>query len=94
MLSLYEPDAVLNPTPEGPVRGKEAIRAALNGFLELGGKMAITTLAVFEGPDGIAMSHGEWSLKGESVELAGKTAEVLRRQADGRWLYLIDNPWA
>ena len=94
LLGLYEPDAILNPSPEGPVRGHEAIGAALKGFLAIGGKMTVTTRSVFEGPDGIALTHGEWSLTGGSKDLAGNTAEVLRRQPDGRWLYVIDNPWA
>jgi ketosteroid isomerase-like protein len=29
---------------------------------------------------------------GASISMGGTTAEVLRRQPDGRWLYVIDNP--
>jgi ketosteroid isomerase-like protein len=94
LVALYEPDATLNASPDGPIRGHEAIRAALNGFLALGGKMSIKTVAAFEGPGGIALTQGEWELKGGSMELKGKTAEVLRQQADGTWRYVIDNPWA
>ncbi len=93
LLELYEPDAVLN-LATGTVRGKEAIRSVLQQFLSLGGKITIDTLAVLEGPDGIGLTHGDWKLQGGTVELGGKTAEVLRRQADGRWLYVIDNPSA
>ncbi len=93
LLDLYEPEAILIPSPEGPVRGRDGIRAALAGFLALGGRITIATRAVFEGPDGIALTHGDWSLQGGTTELAGKTAEVLRRRPDGRWLYIIDNPW-
>jgi ketosteroid isomerase-like protein len=91
LVALYEPQAVLIPGPE-PVRGTDAIRTALRGFLDLGGSISIRTTAVFEGP-GIALLHGEWSLNGGTTELAGKSAEVLRRQPDGRWLYVVDNPW-
>jgi ketosteroid isomerase-like protein len=94
LLALYEPEAVLNAQPGAPVRGLPAIREALQGFLALGGKIQIKTLSAYEGPGGIGLTHGEWSLEGGSVALAGKTAEVLRRQADGRWRYVIDNPWA
>jgi hypothetical protein len=27
------------------------------------------------------------------VSLAGQTSDVARRQADGRWLIMIDNPF-
>ena len=92
-VGLYEADAVLHPSPGETVHGKDAIRASLNGFLSIGGEFSLTTLATFEGPDGVALTHGAWELKGGSADLGGKTAEVLRRQPDGRWLYIIDNPW-
>jgi ketosteroid isomerase-like protein len=93
LVGLYEADAVLHPSPGETVHGKDAIRASLNGFLSIGGEFSLTTLATFEGPDGVALTHGAWELKGGSADLGGKTAEVLRRQPDGRWLYIIDNPW-
>ena len=94
LVALYEPDAILNASADGAVQGNDAIRTALQGFLGVGGKMSIATKSVFERPDGIALTHGEWVLSGGTVDLSGKTAEVLRRQPDGRWLYIIDNPWA
>ena len=30
---------------------------------------------------------------GEPVRLAARNADVLRRQADGSWRFVIDNPW-
>ncbi len=93
LVALYEPDAVLN-LPQGTVRGHAAIREALNGFLSVGGKVSLTEAGVLEGPGGIALTHCTWKLTGGSVELGGKTAEVPRRQPDGNWLYLIDNPYA
>jgi ketosteroid isomerase-like protein len=93
LVALYEPDAILNPSPDRTARGTAAIRATMQEFLALGGKIRIITTAVFEG-SGIALTHGDWALTGGNVELAGKTAEVLRQQPDGQWLYVIDNPWA
>ena len=29
----------------------------------------------------------------EPVSLASRSADVLRRQADGSWRFVIDNPW-
>ena len=31
--------------------------------------------------------------QGEAIGLAGRTADVLRRQADGGWPIAIDTPW-
>jgi ketosteroid isomerase-like protein len=30
---------------------------------------------------------------GKPVKLAARSADVLRRQADGSWRIVIDNPW-
>jgi hypothetical protein len=30
---------------------------------------------------------------GEPVQLAARNADVLRRQGDGTWRFVIDNPW-
>jgi ketosteroid isomerase-like protein len=30
---------------------------------------------------------------GEPVRLAARNADVLRRQTDGTWRFVIDNPW-
>jgi len=30
---------------------------------------------------------------GERVTLTGHNADVLRRQSDGSWRFVIDNPW-
>jgi len=30
---------------------------------------------------------------GNEVSFAGITAEVVRKQADGTWKYIIDDPW-
>ena len=27
------------------------------------------------------------------VQMEGATSDVLRKQPDGRWLFVIDNPW-
>jgi hypothetical protein len=35
-----------------------------------------------------------WTFEVEGTSFSGVTAEVARRQADGSWLYLIDNPYA
>jgi ketosteroid isomerase-like protein len=46
----------------------------------------------------LALVVGTWSFTGtapdgEAVKLTGHNADVLRRQADGSWRFVIDNPW-
>lgn len=30
---------------------------------------------------------------GTAIQLGGRSSSILRRQVDGRWLFLVDNPW-
>jgi ketosteroid isomerase-like protein len=48
--------------------------------------------------DDPALVIGVWSfngtgLDGQPVQLAARNADVLRRQSDGTWRFVIDNPW-
>jgi ketosteroid isomerase-like protein len=47
--------------------------------------------------DGLALTQARWNLTGtdadgERVELAGEGTIVSRRQPDGSWLIVLDNP--
>jgi len=97
LMALYEPGASLAPAPGQTVGGADAIRSALAGFLALHGQMTITTLGVVPSGD-FALLHGSWSLvgtdpDGKAVKLTGHNTEVVRRQQDGGWRFIIDNPF-
>ncbi|MCH8128800.1 MAG: SgcJ/EcaC family oxidoreductase [Acidobacteria bacterium] len=95
LLALYEPDAALIPEPGVVVHGVDQIGPALKGFLDVGGKMKLDTKKVVIVGD-LAYLMNRWSLTatnddGSPLEMGAVTAEVARRQADGSWLYVIDN---
>jgi len=95
LLALYEPDAALIPEPGVVVYGVDQIGPALKGFLDVGGKMKLDTKEVVIVGD-LAYLMNRWSLTatnddGSPLEMGAVTAEVARRQADGSWLYVIDN---
>ncbi len=95
LLALYEPDAALIPEPGVVVYGVDQIGPALKGFLDVGGKMKLDTKKVVIVGD-LAYLMNRWSLTatnedGSPLEMGAVTAEVARRQADGSWLYVIDN---
>lgn len=97
LLSLYEPTAVLVPRPGQVVEGAEAIRAALQELLALKGTM--------RSENQYALVHGDIALlrakvhlvgtgpDGNPLEINNHTAEVIRRQPDGSWLYILDHPY-
>src|SRR4051812_47941480 len=93
LLDLYEPDARVVNEDGSLMVGREAFREFINELVPLGGRMEITTRFVVDMGD-IALLSNEWHFRADDVELSGITAEVARRQADGRWLYVIDNPYA
>jgi uncharacterized protein (TIGR02246 family) len=96
--NLYLPDAILAPAPGQVVRGKAEIRAALAQFLAAKPVIEIKTTASFENGSGLALMNGQWTMKGtgpdgKPFEMSGKSAEILQKQSDGNWLYVIDNPF-
>ena len=61
------------------------------------GKLDLEVTRVLE-VDDLALVIGVWSFDGtgpdgEPVHLEARNADVLRRQADGTWRFVIDNPW-
>ena len=98
LMALYEPDAIVIPQLGAePVKGTSAIRSALEGFLALKGKVELETKHVVQHGD-IALLRSAWRLKGtgpdgKTVEMAHGSAEVVRRQRDGSWRYVIDHPF-
>ena len=97
-LTFYEPYATFLPEPGKAVSGTEAIRDALNGLLALKPRLTVEVPQVVESGD-LALLCSRWTLKGtgpdgDPVDLAGEGAEVVRRQADGTWRFVIDNLFA
>ena len=96
-LALYEEDAAFAPEPGRLLQGKEAIRSALEGFVALRPTMTGAIERVVTAGD-TALVINDWSLSGTDpdgnpVDMAAKSADVLRRRADGTWGILIDDPW-
>jgi len=97
LLALYAPDAVLVPEPGKQVTGTANVRTALEGFMSLKGTMKLETQSVVTGGD-TALTRGRWTLQGtgpdgKPLEMGSDSAEVWRRQSDGTWLTILDNPW-
>jgi uncharacterized protein (TIGR02246 family) len=98
VMALYEPGASLAAQPGQILTGHEAIREALKGFLAITESFEMTEIKPAIRSGDIALLHSSWVLKGKApdgspVAMEGTTADVVRRQPDGRWLFVIDNPW-
>ena len=89
ILALYEPGAVFIAAGE-PVTGHKAIRCAYQTSLAPGARMQVCTTEVIE-TEGLALLHAAWTL-GPPACTEGLSTEVVRRQPNGSWLFIIDNP--
>jgi uncharacterized protein (TIGR02246 family) len=97
LMTLYESEAAFATEPGSLAPGVPGVREALDGFISMNGKLDLEVTRVLEAGD-LALVIGVWSFDGtgtdgEPVRLASKNADVLRRQTDGSWRFVIDNPW-
>ena len=97
LMPLYESEAAFASEPGTLAHGATGIGAALGGFISMNGELDLQVTRVLE-VDDLALVVGVWSFEGtgpdgEPVCLGAHNADVLRRQADGSWRFVIDNPW-
>lgn len=97
LLLLYEPDAVLVCPDGSPAQGTHQIRDELSKLLSMGIRA--------EGHNQFAITYGNKALlranftitllgeDGQETFISGSSSEVVSRQPDGSWLYIIDHPF-
>jgi ketosteroid isomerase-like protein len=94
-LAYYEPTATVVLQPGKTASGIGAIRAFIEGTMELpivfGDRVCIESGDLALHVSGWTVTLPDNAEHGERV--TGRTADVLRRQSDGSWLIVIDNPW-
>ncbi len=95
-LALYEPEATFVPEPGKTVTGLDAIREIMTGFIATKPTLNIEVPFVAQSGD-IAMLNSVFTMtgtdaNGNAMEESGRGVEIVRRQADGTWKFIIDNP--
>jgi uncharacterized protein (TIGR02246 family) len=91
LMALYEGDARMVGMDGAVLEGTAAIRANWEALLSFKGQMSLTTRYAIEMGD-IALLSNDYTVAVGGDSLSGATAEVVRRQPDGGWLYIIDHP--
>jgi ketosteroid isomerase-like protein len=97
LMTLYEADACFASQPGQLAKSPESVRQSLRSFIDLKGKLDLKVKKVIQASD-LALVTTEWSFSGTGpdgnpVNMAAKSADVLRQQTDGTWRFVIDNPW-
>lgn len=97
ILATYEPGAVVVGEPGVPTQGTPALRTLFEHFVAIHPKFTFLAHEVVEAGD-IALHFNVWRMTGTApdgspIEDGGLSVAVLRRQADGRWLMVIDDPY-
>jgi ketosteroid isomerase-like protein len=91
LVAMYESRAVLV-TRDGNAVGHEAIRDAYQQMLVGGARMELETRAAIESGEGLAVLHASWTYHRSGKATPGLSTEVVRRQPNGTWLFVIDEP--
>ena len=92
LMALYEEKAVLRIDAKKTFTGKAAIAVELQKLLTMPGKMLSHNNFCIEYGD-IALLRADHAIvdtDGATI-FSGSSAEVVRRQSDGTWLYIIDH---
>ncbi len=85
LVALYEPDAVLVAPGGLVVRGSEAIR-------DFYARLLADRPTFQPGDQRPVVCHDDIALTSSRLVNGAVTAEVARRQPDGTWLWIIDQP--
>ncbi|GGW87448.1 hypothetical protein GCM10010297_05680 [Streptomyces malachitofuscus] len=96
LAQVYEDAAVLVPRPGAPATGSD-LHAANSRLQKLGVPIAVVPRHVYRSGD-VALLIVDWvidgtSREGQAVHVEGTATDIARRGPDGRWRYVIDNPF-
>lgn len=96
VLATYENNAVVMFEPQIPVKGKDNLRVAFTEFVGFSPQYSFSGHEVYIS-GAIATHIAPWKMVGQlpdgsKIEQSGLSIAVLRKQADGSWLMIQDNP--
>jgi uncharacterized protein (TIGR02246 family) len=97
ILATYDPNAVMMGPTGMPATGTAALREAFKQFLAITPQITIVKQNLVQSGD-VALHSYTWDMTaktpdGHPIEQSGLSLVVLRKQPDGKWLMVIDNPF-
>jgi uncharacterized protein (TIGR02246 family) len=97
IMKTYEPGAIVVGQPGVPVTGRAALETMFAGFIATKARFTFSGHDVIQTGD-LAVHLTPWRMTGVGpdggpIQGEGLSVAVLRRQPDGRWLMVIDDPY-
>ncbi len=97
VLALYEGDGSFVQRDGGVATGRLEIRKVIARLMAMQPILRSKVVKVVRSGEDLAVLYNDWSMSakgrdGERIERTGKAIEVVHRQADGTWLFAIDDP--
>ena len=99
VVALYEPKGCLVLEAGVIARGPRAIRKAIATFAAMKPKLQMNVTRIVKAGDDVAVLYNDWSLTGTGADGTpftdrGKATEIVRRQRNGTWKFVVDDPRA
>ena len=99
LVGLYEPGASFVQQGGEVITGQEAIRKELAGLAQMKPVLHCHVFKVVPAGGDLAVLYNDWSgamtePSGQKISISGKALEMVRRQADGTWRFVLDDPFA
>jgi uncharacterized protein (TIGR02246 family) len=99
VVTLYEEGGSLVQHDGGVASGHAAIRGVIARLVAMRPRLRNDVVKVVKAGEDLAVLYNDWTMSatgrdGLPRERAGKAIEVVRRQADGTWRFVIDDPYA
>jgi ketosteroid isomerase-like protein len=97
VMSSYETNPMIIFEPGKPALDRKAIIEGFKGFFALNPKFEYSGHEVFVNGD-LAVHFAPWTMNGKTpdgteIKQSGLSVAVLRKQVDGKWLMVFDNPF-
>ncbi|MCW2623822.1 HD domain-containing protein [Mycobacterium sp.] len=95
LVSLYEPAAHFVPAPGTHLVGTTAIREALQQLIDSGARLKLEPRATRRVDDLALVSNIATLTEAtpDGIPVISMTTEILRRQPDGGWVHVVDDPF-
>lgn len=91
--SLFDENALYIPGQgKAPVKGRGPIKQLLESYMGVLGSIKIISSTIHQNGD-LALAKSVWRIKTQEGYTTGTATEVLRKTAQGKWVYVFDSPY-